>query len=226
MGSGKTTLLHVILKELSPVRGSVNINGTISYASQEPWLFVGSVRQNILFGQEYDIVKYREVIRVCALERDLTLFPHGDNTIIGERGVSLSGGQRARINLARAIYKEADIYLLDDPLSAVDAHVGNTLFKECVCGYLKEKCVVLVTHQLQYLKDCKKIYLLNNGAVENSGTYDDIRNAGKEFANLLEELKRLEEEAKKETDEVRKRKRTVSAKKGSYFYFHLSKVLF
>lgn len=214
VGSGKTTLLHVILKELEVTTGKRNINGVISFASQEPWLFVGTVRQNILFGQEFDVVKYHEVVRVCALERDLKLFPHGDRTLIGERGVSLSGGQRARINLARAVYKNADIYLLDDPLSAVDAHVGKQIFKECIDGYLKDKCVVLVTHQLQYLKDCKKIYLLNDGTVQHSGTYEDIKQEGQDFKVLLEELKKMEEEAKKE-EEVRKRKRTMSSKSGS-----------
>ncbi|CAG9768551.1 unnamed protein product [Ceutorhynchus assimilis] len=212
VGSGKSTLLHVFLRELVPVVGRVNINGSISYASQEPWLFVGSVRQNILFGQEFDAVKYHQVIKVCALERDFSLFPYGDGTIIGERGVSLSGGQRARINLARAVYKEADIYLLDDPLSAVDAHVGKQIFKQCIEKYLKDKCVVLVTHQLQYLKDCKNIYLLNDGKVEHSGSFEDIKKAGKEFTSLLEEIKKLEEEeAKKEAEEVRKRKITQTS---------------
>ncbi|XP_056643789.1 probable multidrug resistance-associated protein lethal(2)03659 isoform X2 [Diorhabda sublineata] len=125
VGSGKTTLLHVIMKELELESGSIAVHGTISYASQEPWLFGGSIRQNILFGQEFDQQKYDEVVRVCALQRDFTLFPHGDRTLAGERGVTLSGGQRARINLARAVYKDADIYLLDDPLSAVDTHVAD-----------------------------------------------------------------------------------------------------
>ncbi|XP_060518789.1 probable multidrug resistance-associated protein lethal(2)03659 isoform X2 [Cylas formicarius] len=189
VGSGKTTLLHAILKELLPVSGSAQIEGSISYASQEPWLFVGSVRQNITFGQEFNVAKYNEVVRVCALERDFALFPYGDRTIVGERGVSLSGGQRARINLARAVYKEADIYLLDDPLSAVDTHVGRHLFDECIAGYLKSKCVVLVTHQLQYLKNVQSIYLLGNGKIESSGTYEEVQNSGTEFTNLLEELK-------------------------------------
>ncbi|XP_066255318.1 probable multidrug resistance-associated protein lethal(2)03659 isoform X2 [Euwallacea similis] len=210
VGSGKSTLLHVILKELSPINGSVTVNGIISYASQEPWLFAGNVKQNILFGSEYDSIKYEEVIRVSALERDLKLFPHGDRTLIGEKGISLSGGQRARINLARAIYKDADIYLLDDPLSAVDAHVGKQIFKGCIEGYLKDKCVVLVTHQLQFLKDCKKIYLINNGEVQLSGSYEEIQNSdGEEFTALLGELKRAEEEA---VAEDLKRRRTMSAK--------------
>ncbi|XP_030765293.1 probable multidrug resistance-associated protein lethal(2)03659 isoform X2 [Sitophilus oryzae] len=217
VGSGKTTLLHAILGELEPLDGIIDVNGPISYASQEPWLFVGSVRQNILFGQKFNIDRYYKVVKACALERDFTLFPHGDHTIVGERGVSLSGGQRARINLARAVYKEAEIYLLDDPLSAVDAHVGKQLFDDCITGYLKNKCVVLVTHQLQYLKNVSNIYLLGNKTVEHSGTYDDIQNSGKSFTQLLSELQNIIDE--EETDDTKSdedvkplRRRRISTK--------------
>ncbi|XP_074031346.1 probable multidrug resistance-associated protein lethal(2)03659 [Leptinotarsa decemlineata] len=168
VGGGKSTLLHAILKEFSPEEGTFGIKGSVSYASQEPWLFGASVRQNIVFGQNYDPVKYEEVVRVCALQRDFTLFPHGDRTLVGERGASLSGGQRARINLARAIYRDADIYLLDDPLSAVDVQVAKELFNNCIRGYLRKKCVVLVTHQLYFLKDSDRIYLLEDGTVRAS----------------------------------------------------------
>lgn len=139
VGSGKSTLLHMILRELPCSSGRVEVSGTVSYASQDPWLFVGknimailcnsiamndsslllplvlclgSVRQNILFGQQFVKSRYMEVCKVCALERDISLFPHGDKTVIGERGVSLSGGQRARINLARAVYKEVLTYII------------------------------------------------------------------------------------------------------------------
>lgn len=169
VGSGKTSLLHAILKELPLKQGSVEINGEISYASQEPWLFAGSVRQNILFGLPMDKERYRAVVKVCALERDFTLFPYGDKTIVGERGVSLSGGQRARINLARAVYKEADVYLLDDPLSAVDTHVGKELFENCVTGFLRDKTCILITHQLQYLKEVDHIIILESGMVKAEG---------------------------------------------------------
>ncbi|KAJ8983678.1 hypothetical protein NQ317_003466 [Molorchus minor] len=195
VGSGKTTLLHIILKELYPLEGSVDIAGTLSYASQEPWLFGGSVRQNIIFGQEFEPKKYAEVVRVCALERDLKLFPYGDKTIVGDRGVTLSGGQRARINLARAIYKEADIYLLDDPLSAVDAHVGKQLFDDCICSYLKDKCVVLVTHQLQYLKNVQLLYLLNDGKVEASGSYTELQTSGCKFTQILNNQEKEDEKS-------------------------------
>lgn len=217
VGSGKTTLLHALLGELTASSGEVTVKGKISYASQEPWLFVGSVRQNITFGQQFDARRYHEVVRVCQLQRDFTLFPYGDRTIVGERGVSLSGGQRARINLARAVYKQADIYLLDDPLSAVDPHVGRQMFDECITGYLKSKCVVLVTHQLQYLKNVKKIYLLGRGRIEHQGTYEKIQNAGTEFAQLLNDLKDIiDEDEEVEVGEVEEvtpmRRRRVSTK--------------
>ncbi|VEN61103.1 unnamed protein product [Callosobruchus maculatus] len=197
VGSGKTTLLHVLLRELYPVEGTATIVGAVSYASQEPWLFGASVRKNILFGEKYEKDKYDEVVRVCALERDLELFPHGDHTLIGERGVSLSGGQRARINLARAVYKDADIYLLDDPLSAVDTHVGKHLFEKCICGYLGSKCVILVTHQLQYLKSANSIYILEDGKIKFSGSYSDVKSSGQIFSRLVSQIE--------DEDEVRRK---------------------
>ncbi|KAL1513309.1 hypothetical protein ABEB36_002731 [Hypothenemus hampei] len=209
VGSGKSTLLNVILKELPLASGQINVNGIISFASQEPWLFMSSIRQNILFGQEYDPEKYNNVIEVCALKRDLQLLLNGDKTIIGERGITLSGGQKARINLARAIYKNADIYLLDDPLSAVDVHVGKKIFRECIQKYLKEKCVILVTHQLHLLKDCNNIYLLNDGRIENSGSYENIKNSGEQFKLLLESLKKNEDETN--AGDTDARKRTISS---------------
>ncbi|XP_065162919.1 probable multidrug resistance-associated protein lethal(2)03659 isoform X2 [Atheta coriaria] len=186
VGSGKSSLLQAILKELPAISGSIDVCGEISYASQEPWLFAGSVRQNILFGLPMDKQRYRLVVKRCALDRDFELFPYGDKTIVGERGVSLSGGQRARINLARAVYKEADVYLLDDPLSAVDTHVGKHLFEACIAGYLKSKAVVLVTHQLQYLKEADQIIILENGNVMAQGTFDELQNSGLDFAKLLQ----------------------------------------
>ena len=118
-----------ILKELPLQSGSIQVNGKVSFASQEPWLFNGSIRHNILFGNEYDEFRYKNVIKVCALEKDLILLPFGDDTLVGERGVSLSGGQKARITLARALYCDVDIYLLDDPLSAVDSQVAKHTFQ-------------------------------------------------------------------------------------------------
>ncbi|XP_026764672.2 ATP-binding cassette subfamily C member 4-like [Galleria mellonella] len=188
VGSGKSSLLQLLLKELPAASGSVSIQGSLSYACQEAWLFPSTVRENILFGLPYDPVKYRKVCKVCTLEKDFLQFPYGDQTLVGERGVSLSGGQRARINLARSVYREADIYLLDDPLSAVDANVGRLLFEGCINGYLRGRTRILVTHQIHFLKAADYIVVLNEGRVENMGTFDELVSSGKEFSTILASL--------------------------------------
>lgn len=180
VGSSKSTLLNVILGELALNVGSITVNGSISYASQEPWIFEGSVRNNIVFVENFDEQRYNEVVEVCALERDFKLLPQGDATIVGEQGSSLSGGQKARVNLARAIYKQSDIYLLDDPLSAVDTHVGKHIFEKCIKGFLSDKICVLVTHQLQYLKNVQHVVLLNGGKIEAHGPFKTLQRFNKE----------------------------------------------
>ncbi|XP_068086381.1 ATP-binding cassette subfamily C member 4-like [Anabrus simplex] len=174
VGAGKSSLLQVILGELPVASGSIAVRGKVSYACQDPWVFAATVRQNITFGREYDESRYKEVVRVCALQRDFEQFPRGDLTVIGERGSSLSGGQKARINLARAVYNDADIYLLDDPLSAVDTHVGKHLLEECINTYLANKTRILVTHQLQFLSEADHIVILNNGVVEMQGSFQEL----------------------------------------------------
>lgn len=188
VGSGKSSFLHLLLKELPVSVGTVSVNGEVSYASQEAWLFPSTVRENILFGLSFDSEKYKKVCKVCALEKDFKQLPFGDQTLVGERGVSLSGGQRARINLARCVYREADIYLLDDPLSAVDANVGRQLFEGCINGYLRNKTRILVTHQVHFVKAAEFIVVLNEGAVENMGTFDELASSGKDFSLLLGSL--------------------------------------
>ncbi|XP_060850029.1 probable multidrug resistance-associated protein lethal(2)03659 isoform X2 [Rhopalosiphum padi] len=185
VGAGKSSLLQAILQELPLSEGKITVNGVVSYASQEPWLFAGSVQQNILFGSKMDNERYKKVIQVCALKTDLKQFPYGDKTIVGERGVSLSGGQRARINLARAVYKQADIYLLDDPLSAVDTHVGRHLFRKCIKGYLRDKTCILITHQIQYLSSVDQIILMDKGNVLTEGSYDELQKSNLDFIKML-----------------------------------------
>ncbi|CAG9800858.1 unnamed protein product [Chironomus riparius] len=187
VGSGKSSVLQTILGELPITKGKIEVNGKVSYAAQETWLFLGSVRQNILFGLPMDKIRYREIVKVCSLTRDFEIWPEGDKTIVGERGMSLSGGQKARINLARAIYRQADIYLLDDPLSALDSHVGRHLFDNCIKNFLKDKLVILVTHQLQYLERVDQIILLEDGKTQAIGTYENLKNSGLDFTNLLPE---------------------------------------
>ncbi|XP_048004522.1 ATP-binding cassette sub-family C member 4-like [Leguminivora glycinivorella] len=189
VGCGKSSFLQLLLKELSASSGSVSTYGSLSYACQEAWLFPATVRDNILFGLPYIASKYRTVCKVCALEKDFKQFPFSDQTLVGERGVSLSGGQRARINLARAVYREADIYLLDDPLSAVDANVGRQLFEGCINGYLRGKTRVLVTHQIHFLKAADYIIILNEGKIENMGTYQELMKSGRELSRFISEDK-------------------------------------
>uniref|UniRef100_A0A0K2T7J4 ATP-binding cassette sub-family C member 4 n=1 Tax=Lepeophtheirus salmonis TaxID=72036 RepID=A0A0K2T7J4_LEPSM len=175
VGCGKSTIIQSLLGEFPVSYGEINIKGRISYASQEAWIFSGSVRQNILMGKPLIDKRYREVIRVCALEHDVREWPDGDYTFVGEKGISLSGGQKSRINLARCVYASADIYILDDPLSAVDPHVGQQLFDTCIQKFLSDKTVILVTHQLQFLKNANNIILLNSdGEIEASGTYEKL----------------------------------------------------
>ncbi|KAB1274343.1 Multidrug resistance-associated protein 9 [Camelus dromedarius] len=149
VGSGKSSLIAALLGQMQLQQGIVAVSGTLAYVSQQAWIFHGNVRENILFGEKYDHQRYQHTVRVCALQEDLRSLPYGDLTEIGERGLNLSGGQRQRISLARAVYSNHEIYLLDDPLSAVDAHVGKHVFEECIKKALRGKTIVLVTHQLQ-----------------------------------------------------------------------------
>uniref|UniRef100_A0A8C7JIE4 Multidrug resistance-associated protein 4 n=1 Tax=Oncorhynchus kisutch TaxID=8019 RepID=A0A8C7JIE4_ONCKI len=160
-----SSLLSTILGELTPDKGVVKFKGELTYASQQPWIFPGTIRSNILFGKALHPQKYERVLRACALKRDMELLPDGDLEVIGDRGATLSGGQKARVSLARAVYQDADIYLLDDPLSAVDAEVGKHLFEQCICGLLRKKPRILVTHQLQYLKAADQILVLKEVSV-------------------------------------------------------------
>ena len=134
VGSGKSSLALALLGEVPRVDGTFSTYGRVAYASQSAWILSGTVRNNILFGMPFDRVRYDRIVRACALDRDFANFPDGDATAIGERGVTLSGGQRARISLARALYFDADVYLLDDPLSAVDARVSRILFDQAIRG--------------------------------------------------------------------------------------------
>lgn len=208
VGAGKTSMLEVILKELPLVSGDIAINGTVSYAAQQSWVFESSVRNNIMFTEEFDEQRYQLVTRVCALEKDFELMAHGDQTIVGDRGVSLSGGQRARVNLARAVYKKADIYILDDPLSAVDPHVCKHIFKACIKGFLSDKIVILVTHQLQYLTEVDHIVVMSHGQIQLQGSYDEVRSADQEFQKILDNYKEVPHETDKKIVKIVKTSKT------------------
>ncbi|XP_024299664.1 ATP-binding cassette sub-family C member 4 [Oncorhynchus tshawytscha] len=210
VGAGKSSLLSSILGELPHDKGVLKVKGQLTYASQQPWVFPGTIRSNILFGKELHPQKYEKVLRACALKRDMELLPEGDLTLIGDRGATLSGGQKARVNLARAVYQDADIYLLDDPLSAVDAEVGRHLFEQCICGILKNKPRILVTHQLQYLQAANQILVLKEGHMVARGTYSELQRSGVDFTSLLKREEEGPQAPGAETESRSPRSRTLS----------------
>ena len=188
VGSGKSSLIQAILNNMiikSNTNTKIIVNGNISYVGQEAWIQNNTIQNNILFYRPYDPTKYQTILDLCELKQDLESFPGGDLTEIGEKGVNLSGGQKARISLARAMYCDNDIYILDDPISALDAHVGKNIMNNCIVGYLKGKTIILATHALQYAAFADKIYYMKNGEINWEGTYDELMK--QEFYSLFAE---------------------------------------
>ena len=210
-GAGKSSILLSILGEIPIVNGKIQVRGKIAYASQEPWIFAASVRDNILFGNTYDERRYKQVVHVAALERDMEIFPNGDRTMVGDRGTSLSGGQRARINLARALYTNADIYLLDDPLSAVDANVAKHIFEKCIKEYLKSKVVILVTHQLQFVRAAEQIVVLKDKKILACGDYNDMLRENIDFVKMAGNTELLRNEDQIVNPNVVRRQDSISS---------------
>ncbi|NWX23536.1 MRP7 protein, partial [Aegotheles bennettii] len=177
VGSGKSSLLAAITGELIKQGGRVyvcDLEQGFGLATQEPWIQFSTVRENILFGREYDARLYEEVVEACALSEDLNILPSGDQTEVGENGVTLSGGQKARIALARAIYQDKELYLLDDPLAAVDGNVASHLMQKCILGVLKHKTRILCTHRTEFLEKADALLLIDNGRIVKTGTPADI----------------------------------------------------
>lgn len=174
VGSGKSSLLSCILGEMPKLAGTVRVSGSKAYVPQTAWILSGNIRDNILFGNPYDKEKYEKIIQSCALTKDLELFANGDLTEIGERGINMSGGQKQRIQIARSVYEDADIYLFDDPFSAVDAHTGGQLFKDCLMGILKDKTILYVTHQVEFLPAADLILVMQDGKIVQKGKFDDL----------------------------------------------------
>lgn len=175
VGSGKSALLQAIVGELRPSAGKLTRRyRSLAYAAQDAWIMDGTVRENIVMGLEFNQLWYDEVVKACGLELDFSRFHFGDATIVGDRGVQCSGGQRARIGLARAVYRNADVLVCDDPLSAVDAKVGRTLFYEAIMQLAvnRGKCVILATHQHQYVREARCV-LMVGCRIKHIGTYEE-----------------------------------------------------
>ena len=178
VGSCKSTLLNAFLNNLIPLnnnnKGDITINGQISYITQTPWIRNETLKNNILFLREYNEVKYNRILDICQLRQDIEVLQSGDATEIGEKGINLSGGQKARVAIARAMYSDSDIYLFDDPLSALDAHVGDSIFTDCILNELKSKTRVLVTNSYQFLKYMNRVIFMKDGEIEFIGSYEEL----------------------------------------------------
>lgn len=192
VGSGKTAFLRSLLGELDKVQGSVVTRGSVAYVAQDPWLMNASVKQNILFGNRYEPEFYQRTLEACALGPDLQILPDGDDTEVGERGVSLSGGQKARLSLARAVYARADVYLLDDPLSAVDEHVRRQIVEQVLSatGVLATKTRILCTNAISVLSRADNIVLLENCTIAERGTLSAVLERKGHIYDLLREFGR------------------------------------
>ena len=178
VGSGKSTLLSAIAGEVPDISGTISSKGTLVYVPQIPWVFSGTIRENILFGESYDEFKYTRIVEACALTEDLRQFPDRDQTVVGEHGEVLSGGQRARVSLARAVYADADVYLLDDPLSAVDFKVSQQIFEKCFKGLLGHKTRAITSHQEYHMKAADHVIVLFKGRVLGRGNFTELNDKG------------------------------------------------
>ncbi|XP_077862008.1 ATP-binding cassette sub-family C member 9-like [Saccoglossus kowalevskii] len=218
VGSGKTTLISALIGEVLTISGEVNINckkNNISYVAQKAWLQNATVRENIIFGEKFDHARYQTVLDVCALNQDLDIFPGGDLTEIGEKGINLSGGQKQRISLARAVYSRTDIVVMDDPLSALDAHVGAHVMEKAILDFLlvEKRTVILVTHHVQYAEYAKKVVVMESGNILHQGNLVDIRRNDPElysqWKRLLTSVSESESESTDErVDEPKKKSRS------------------
>ncbi|XP_054168602.1 multidrug resistance-associated protein 1-like [Oppia nitens] len=213
VGSGKSSLLSALLGDMEIQDGSVNICSSqkIAYVPQQAWIQNSSLKNNILFGNSFDEKRYKQVIDVCALKPDLDILPGGDETEIGEKGINLSGGQKQRVSVARACFTDSNLYLLDDPLSAVDSHVGKYIFEEVLdskTGFLKDKTRILVTNSLAFLPSTDKIIVLKDGAVSETGTFNELIKFNGHFADLIKQYSAnsLNKEEKEVENQTKKTK--------------------
>nr|AHK05644.1 ATP-binding cassette transporter sub-family C member 1 isoform X5 [Tigriopus japonicus] len=205
VGSGKSSLISALLGEMEKEKGSVNVVGSVAYVPQQAWMQNATLKNNILFGKELDDKKYAHIVDSCALKSDIQILPGGDTTEIGEKGINLSGGQKQRVSLARACYSESDVYLLDDPLSAVDSHVGKHIFEKVIShdGLLEGKTRVLVTHGITYLPKTDHIIVLKDGEVSEEGSYKQLLKNKGAFAEFLLEYMTEETEDEDVLQEIK-----------------------
>ena len=220
VGSGKSSLLAALAGDMRRLGGKLRIASTRAFCPQYAWIQNATLKENILFGKPHRPKWYNSVIDACALRPDLAILPAGDETEIGERGITLSGGQKQRLNIARAIYFDADIILMDDPLSAVDAHVGRHIMDEAICGLMKDKCRILATHQLHVLNRCDRIIWMEDGQIQAIDTYPNLMKNSVDFQKLMATTAQEDQadpaaenpEAKKEEkpDKAAKKKKTVA----------------
>ncbi|KAI4719614.1 ABC multidrug transporter-like protein [Aureobasidium sp. EXF-10727] len=218
VGSGKTSILAALGGEMRRTSGEVTFGASRSYCPQYAWIQNATVKENITFGKPFDQDWYDAVVDACALRPDLDMLPNGDLTEIGERGITVSGGQKQRLNIARAIYFNADIVLMDDPLSAVDAHVGRHIMDNAICGLLRNKARVLATHQLHVLHRCDRIIWVQDGTAYKIDTFDNLMATDEDFQKLMattaKEEKKEEEDEEVDGDEVEEKKKDVQKKSG------------
>ena len=216
VGSGKSTLLSAIAGEVSDTSGTISFRGSLVYVPQVSWIFSGTIRENILFGHPYDEHKYARTIEACSLNEDIQQFPDGDQTIVGERGAVLSGGQQARVSLARGVYADGDVYLLDDPLSAVDLKVGKHIFEWCIKGLLGDKATVLTSHQEQHMKEADEVIVLYKGSVLGKGSFTELQRDSMLNTTVDQLYKKVEQEKESNNsmEEENKEERTISESGG------------
>ena len=239
VGSGKTCLLNSIINNLSvlnkkQIEGNIQLSGKISFVSQNSWILNDTIEQNILFFKPMDRQKYNKILSICQLEQDLLIFPQGDQTVIGEKGVNLSGGQKARMAIARAIYNNSDIYIFDDPLSSLDAYVGMNLFNEVFNDYLKDKTVIITTHALQYVSFFDRIFYIKQGQINFIGKPEDIENqkfyldfkVAQENKKNEDKEKDIDDKCKKEKNETNKKEYQIIKKGENYHQIDGDKISF
>ncbi|KAF7856926.1 hypothetical protein EAF04_009686 [Stromatinia cepivora] len=214
VGSGKSSLLAALAGDMRKTKGEMIMGADRAFCPQYAWIQNATVRDNILFGKDMNKSWYNKVIDACALRPDLDMLPNGDQTEIGERGITVSGGQKQRMNIARAIYFDADLILMDDPLSAVDAHVGRHIFDNAIMGLLKDKARILATHQLWVLNRCDRIIWMEEGKIQAIDTFSNLMNNYASFQQLMETTAVEEQhEPEAEEEDVEEEKRSEKKKK-------------